>query len=117
MTPSLDLPPTASTEGDTSLEVLDTLKEMKVRHALVHNLSELSHQATILLIFRRFTNYGGCALCNRRMIELIEWNKSLKQLNIVPVIVYPEPEEIGEKFFSNVGNLLSFWLTNIQSMN
>ncbi|KAG2373526.1 hypothetical protein C9374_011989 [Naegleria lovaniensis] len=62
---------------------------------------ELSNHHYILLIFRRFVKFEGCCFCNRRMFHLLEMYRSLKQLNVLPIVVYPEEERIGEEFFNS----------------
>ncbi|KAF0982209.1 hypothetical protein FDP41_012070 [Naegleria fowleri] len=62
---------------------------------------ELSCHHYVLLIFRRFVKYEGCALCNRRMYQILEMYRSLKQLNVIPIVVYPEEEKTGEEFFNS----------------
>jgi len=61
------------------------------------SLAQLSKRHNVLLIFRRFIRFGGCAFCNRRLFQIAQIYNSLLQLNTVPVIVHKEgPEEVEQ---------------------
>lgn len=68
------------------------------------DLGTLSEHYTILLVIRRYIRHGGCGFCNRRIVELVEWSKSLLQTGIVPVVLHAEDEKDGDMFFSQFNN-------------
>lgn len=98
----LDTFPADAMIAHETIQSIMTRMETSNTNQPIRNVLQLSHQHHVLLIFRRFVSFGGCSFCNRRTMELLEFYRSLTQLNILPVVVYPESKEKGEKFFNGV---------------
>ncbi|KAG2393856.1 hypothetical protein C9374_003620 [Naegleria lovaniensis] len=99
---SSTFPSTVENQVTTCENNIMSVMETSNTNQPVRNVLQLSQQHHVLLIFRRFVSYGGCAFCNRRTLELLQFYRSLTQMNIVPVVVYPESKEKGEKFFQSL---------------
>ena len=87
---------------DLSLDIAQVTQQMITNYG--ENIHDMSCRSNILLIFRRYVKFQGCGFCNRRMNQLMEFYRTLKQYNIIPVVVYPEDVEEGESFFAKVSN-------------